>query len=324
MASSKKVDAEKQSVNEDLESHRKPTPEEAQAMLRGENRQHFEGLGLQWGVLLGGMPQQLMPQVVATVLKAGGTRPAWRWNVNKTDFYLMAWPKDEPVRACVVMAGPEGDKLHPLDAFPMAEGLPNDAKVAETHPWKVGVGGNVAVTMTEGRSPMWFYDPVFERDYDMLTEGVTQTFLLSGVCLSIRKALLDDITITKGPPFEVYAQDWLEKNPGKTGLDVPPLKFNLKGRHLIMPGRQFCEYQMRATVEDVDDCRLDRMDIRILYVSFPFDDRPSLQLPLYAPKSVLKDFDPKAGDEIDAYVWLQGRVTDQDEQLNDVPETPVQ
>lgn len=70
----------------------------------------------------------------------------------------------------------------------MAEGLPNDAKVAETHPWKVGVGGNVAVTMTEGRSPMWFYDPVFERDYDMLTEGVTQTFLLSGVCLSIRKA----------------------------------------------------------------------------------------------------------------------------------------
>ena len=91
MASSKKVDAEKQSVNEDLESHRKPTPEEAQAMLRGENRQHFEGLGLQWGVLLGGMPQQLMPQVVATVLKAGGTRPAWRWNVNKTDFYLMAW-----------------------------------------------------------------------------------------------------------------------------------------------------------------------------------------------------------------------------------------
>ena len=105
---------------------------------------------------------------------------------------------------------------------------------------------------------------------------------------------------------------------------MPPLKFNLKGRHLIMPGRQLCEYQMRATVEDVDDCKLDRMDIRILYVSFPFDDRPSLQLPLYAPKSVLKDFEPKAGDEIDAYVWLQGRVTDQDEQLNDVPETPVQ
>ena len=102
MASSKKVDAAKQSVNEDLESHRKPTPEEAQALLRGEYRQHFEGIGLQWGVLLGAMPQQLMPQVVATVLKAGGTRPAWRWNVNKTDFVLMAWPKDEPVRACVL------------------------------------------------------------------------------------------------------------------------------------------------------------------------------------------------------------------------------
>ena len=138
-------------------------------------------------------------------------------------------------------------------------------------------------------------------------------FSAEGVAKEMRQCGFDDITITKGPQFEVYAQDWLDKNPGKTGLDVPPLKFNLKGRHLIMPGRQFCEYQMRATVEDVDDCKLDRMDIRILYVSFPFDDRPSLQLPLYAPKSVLKDFDPKAGDEIDAYVWLQGRVIDMDE-----------
>ena len=66
------------------------------------------------------------------------------------------------------------------------------------------------------------------------------------------------------------------------------------------------------------------MDIKILYVSFPFDDRPNLQIPLYASKSVLRDYEPKAGEEIDAYVWLQGRVTDQDEQLNDVPETPVQ
>ena len=136
MASSKKVDAEKQSVNEDLESHRKPTPEEAQAMLRGENRQHFEGLGLQWGVLLGGMPQQLMPQVVATVLKAGGTRPAWRWNVNKTDFYLMAWPKDEPVRACVVMAGPEGTNCIPWMPSPWLKACPTTPKWPKPTPGK--------------------------------------------------------------------------------------------------------------------------------------------------------------------------------------------
>ena len=63
MASSKKVDAEKQSVNEDLESHRTPTPEEAQAMLRGENRQHDEALGDAWAVLLGQNPMAVMPQV---------------------------------------------------------------------------------------------------------------------------------------------------------------------------------------------------------------------------------------------------------------------
>ena len=36
-------------------------------------------------------------------------------------------------------------------------------------------------------------------------------------------------------------------------------------------------------------------------------------LPIYASKMVLRDYDPQEGDEVDAYVWLQGRVIDMDE-----------
>lgn len=299
-------------VPEASDAERLPSPEEVRAMLQGAQRKHFEGLGMPWAVLLGGAPQQLMPQVVATVLQEGGTRPSWRWNVNKTDFVLMAWPKDQPTRAAVVMAGPEGGKLRPLDAAPFIEGLPNDLIIAEVHPWQVGTGGNVAATMEEGRNPMWFYDPVYERDLEKLTPGVTQTILLAGLAFSVRKALLDEITVTKGPQFEVHAEAWLAENPGKSRLDVPPLKFPLAGRHLIMPGKQFCEYQIRAKIEQVDECELEKMNVKILYLSFPFDNRPNMELPLYVPASILKEYEPAEGEEIDAYIWLEGRINDQE------------
>ena len=310
MADNKNVDASSASAQESVEARRKPTPEEAKAMLEGAYRQHLEGLGLQWGVLLGGHPQQLMSQVVATVLQEGGTRPVWQWKVKNDDFVVMAWPQDSPVRASVTMSGPEGEKMRPVDACPLLEGLPNDMTVAELHPWQAGIGGNVGCTMEEGRKPLWFYDPMMERDHDDLTPGVTQTILLAGLALSLRKALLDELTITQGSAYEVHAESWLQQNPGKSRLDVPPLKIPLSGKHLIMPGQSFCEYQMRATVAQVEDCMLEKMPVKLLYLHFPFESREAMHLALYAPKTVLKDYEPKEGDEIDAYVWLQGRIVD--------------
>ena len=57
MADNKNVDIASASAQDGVEASRKPTPEEARAMLEGANRQHFEGLGIQWSVLLGGNPQ---------------------------------------------------------------------------------------------------------------------------------------------------------------------------------------------------------------------------------------------------------------------------
>lgn len=301
-------------------AERLPTPEEAKARLSGANRTHFEGLGTPWAVLLGADPSKLMPQVVATVLKDGGTRPAWRWTEKDTDYVLMAWPKEQPVRAAVLVSGPVGDKLRPVDAFPLLQGLPNDLTVDQVHPWQNGRGANVGARVTEGNNPMWFYDPLYVRDRADLTPGVEQTFLVAGLAFSVRKALLDDITITQGPYYEAHAQKWLEEHPGSGRLDVPPLKINMTGRHLIFPGRTFGEYQMRAKVERVDDHHLERMPVKVLYLSFPFEEHAPLLLPVYTPRTVVGDYEPKVGDEIDAYVWLQGRVVDMEDMNGTVPD----
>lgn len=289
--------------------------EEARALLEGRDRTHAEALGRQWAVVLGANPAQVMPQVVAQVLAEGGTRAAWQWMIGEQEHVVMAWPSDQPVRAAVVMRTQErGGQFKPCDAFPLLEGLPNDLTVAGTHPWASGSGANVAVTMMEGKNPMWFYDPFYLRDKNDLTPGVTHTFTLAGLALGIRKALLDDVTITQGPEYDAHALRWLRDHPGKTRLDVPPCKVPLNGRHMIMPGRVFGEYQMRATIEEVQDVQLEKMPLKLLRLCFPFHDRPPLSLPVYASAMVLGEYQPRAGEDADLYVWLQGRVIDFDPQ----------
>lgn len=289
---------------------KKPVKQDEQA--RGE-RLRAEGLGEVWGALTGQNPAAIMPQIVATVLKAGGTRPAWQWQRQGREFVMMAWPEDQPIRASVLMCGNPQDKLKPVSAVPLLEGLPNDLIVEAVQPRKEGMGADIGVSMIDDKSPMWFYDPFYSRDEDDLTPGVMHTFLLSGAILACRRALLDCITITQGPKFEAHAQAWLQSNPDKSRLDVPPLKIEIKNRHIIMPGRHFCEYEIRGVIEKVEEWQFEKMPIKTLYFSFPFDNRPSMLLPLYVSDRVLGDYIPEKGQEIEAYIWLEGRVIDMDQ-----------
>ncbi len=292
-----------------------PAPEAEQEARKlksalGADRVFAEGLGDAWGALTGRNPAEIIPQVVATVLHEGGTRPSWQWQNKGNEYVFMAWPKEQPCRAAVLMAGPEGEKLVPITAVPLLQGLPNDLEVAGVHPRSDGQGADVACAMGEGQNPMWFFDPFYMRDQADLTSGITHTFWLAGLAFGLRKALLDEVSLTQGPEFELFAEEWLKRNPDKQRKDLPPLKIDVRGKHLIMPGKRYGEYQMRATILKVDDYQLETMPGKVLHLQFPMEDRPPLALALYASRFILKDYEPAAGDEIDAYVWFQGRIID--------------
>jgi hypothetical protein len=276
----------------------------------GRERVHFEGLGDAWAAITGRNPAAIMSQIVGTVLHAGGTRPVWQWRRDGKEYVLMAWPQDQPARAAVLMAGEPEKELSPVTVAPLLEGLPNDLTVEEARPWERGHLANVAVSMIDGENPLWFFNPLYSRDIEALTPGVTHTFLLAGLAYGLRKALLDEISITRGPRYEAWATAWLTENPGKSGLDVPPLKVDMTGKRIILPGRNFCEYELRGLVEEVADCELEKMPLKILYLAFPFENREPMRLPVFVSKAVLGDYVPEQGHEVDAYVWLQGRIID--------------
>ncbi len=274
-----------------------------------DTRTHFEGLGRQWAVLVGN-PAGLMPQIVGTVAHSGATRPCWQRKDNNKETILLAWPQEEPIRAATVMQGEEEGKLKPVTAVPLIDGMSNDLTVEDSMVWESGVEGHVAVAIFEGRSPLWFYNPLYFRDKEDLTPGVTHTFNLAGLALGVRRALVDEMTVTQGPIYEAHAELWLHDNPDKSRLDVPPFKINLAGKQVIMPGRNFCEYEIRNTILEVDTSKLDKTEVYMLRMAFPIPDSKPLHIILYAPKHLLKDYEPKVGDDIDAYIWLQGRITD--------------
>lgn len=278
--------------------------------MSNDSRIHNPSLGDLWHALSGQNPAAIMPQIVATVIEAGGTRPPWRWQYQGKEYIAVAWPQDQPLRACVLMCGEPGAQLAPVNAFPLFEGLPNDLVVEASQPLEEGQGADVAVSMMEDKNPMWFFDPFYTRDVTDLTPGVVQTFWLAGCALGIRKAVLDHISLVSGPDFELFAKDWLEKNPDKSSQDVPPLQIDIAGKHFIQPGRCFGEYHIRATVEDIEDWQFDKMPVKSLTLIFPFDNRPALRLPLYVSQYVLNGYTPQKGDDIEAYVCLQGRIID--------------
>jgi len=273
-------------------------------------REHIEGLGDPWAALLTN-PAELMPQVVGTVLEAGGTRPAWQSKYLGQECVLMAWPQDSPIRAAVVMRGEEGGKLMPVTAVPLLEGALNDMTIDDLHPWSNGVEAAVAACRNEDAQPLWFYTPLYFRDrVALMTPGVRHTFMLAGLAYGVRRALLDDMSITGGPHFEVWAEKWLEENPDKTRLDVPPLKISLHGACVLLPTPQYTIYQLRAPILAVEESELSGEKIYILRLAFGLDTQEPLDLPIYASARACKKYVPKEGDEIDAVIWLQGRLLD--------------
>lgn len=273
-------------------------------------REHFEGLGKAWLTLLD-EPQRMLPNLIAVTLDKGGTRPVWRQNDEGLETMVMAWPAEAGLRVGVTMRGGLGDKLKPISCYPLLEGLPNDMTVEDSHIWENKSEGTVGACRNEGAEALWFYNPFFYRDKEDITQGVRQTFLISALAYGVRPALLDELTITEGLQYELYAKQWLDSHPGSTRLDVPQLTMPLAGARILIPDRFYSDYQTRVPISSVEEGKFGPEKIYMLIVEFGLNTENPLRFPLYTPERVCKKgYVPTAGDEIDALIWMQGRITD--------------
>ena len=273
--------------------------------------QHIESMGDKWFAL--GVDIKDINGVIGTTLELGGSRPSWSVKDDAMERMLMAWPSDSLLRTSVLLAGKPEDNLSVVAVAPFMEGFANTMTIQDTYPWKGGHAGEI-LAAAEDFPPFWFYAPLFFRDAEGEAKGRTCRFLLSGLCFGIRRALLDELTVTEGPAYEKHALEWMKQNPDKTRLDVPALKVPLKGRTLIDITDHCCEYQCRANIFDVASFMFgpekSQMTIYRFGVGFGNPEKPVYAI-IYAPERVcVKGYEPKEGDDVDMIFWLQGRVDD--------------
>lgn len=273
--------------------------------------QHIESMGDKWFAL--GVTLKDINGVIATTLELGGSRPAWSMRDDEVERMLMAWPSDSLLRTSVLMAGKPEGSLSVVAVAPFMEGFANTMTIQDVYPWKDNHAGEI-LAATENFPPFWFYDPLFFRDAEGEVKGKSCQILLSGLCFGIRRALLDELTVTEGPAYEKHALEWMKQHPDKTRLDVPALKIPLKGRTLIDITDRCCEYQCRANIFDVDSFMFgpknSQMKIYRFGVGFGDPENPLYAI-IYVPERVcVKGYEPKEGDDVDMIFWLQGRVDD--------------
>lgn len=270
---------------------------------------HYEGMGDKWVSLLAD-PATELPEMVAWVLHKGVTRPAWQVATAKKETMLVVCPQDAELRSSVTMSGKPGADMQPVCVVPFLEGLPMDLTVEDIRPWKSESEAYVAASRNEGGSPIWFHAPLYFRDKDALTPGVRHTFKLAALAYGVRRALLDEMTITEGPEYEAFCLEWLAQNPDKTRLDVPQLTASLEGARILQPGEYFGDYQLRAPIDAMEETTFAEMKIYKLLIRLGVNTDNPLDLMVYAPENTCK-ITPKVGDEIDALIWLQGRIIDE-------------
>ena len=274
--------------------------------------QHPESMGDKW-VALGINPKEING-VIAVTLELGGTRPVWGVKDDNVERMVMAWPQEGLLRSSVTVAGKPEGQLATVAVAPLMEGFVNELTVRATHAWKGGHAGEIAAQPEVGTPPIWFYDPLYFRDIEGLAEGETRKFFLSGLCYGLRRALLDELTITEGPYYEEHAKQWMIANPDKSRLDVPPLKIPLKGKTIIDITDKACEYQCRASIFEVDSFDFGPGEAAKKIYRFGIvigDPECPVYLIMYAPaERIAKGYEPKEGDDVDMIFWMQGRIVD--------------
>ncbi len=282
--------------------------------------QHIENMVKYWSTLLQDVKE--LPQVLAATTKHGGTRPVWQRNDGKLEHILLAWPAESTLRSATIVSGKPDGKLDPCTIIPFMEGIANELRVEKTYAWKNKIEGSVGCAIGDADGGingeidqvLWFYDPLYFRDKNIdLTEGVEQSFYMSGLCLAVRPALLDEITITSGPEYEARVALWLKQNPDKTRLDAPSLKIDMRGQRILAPTPIACEYQARATIHNVESFGFgpENGQVKVYRFVVTFGQKKHLHLMMYAAAKVCQNnYEPKDGDEVDLIFWLQGRIAD--------------
>ena len=153
----------------------------------------------------------------------------------------------------------------------------------------------MSATCNEGANPLWFYSPFLFRDRKNSPPASAIPSLSPGSPTGLRRALLDETTITEGVEYERYVAEWLALKSGQDPPRRPQLTVWISGgASHRRPGDVASEYQIRVPVTSVEEMHIQTKSIYMLIGGFGLTPNP-LRSSLRSER--VSKIVPQAGDE---------------------------
>lgn len=189
----------------------------------------------------------------------------------------------------------------------LMEGYPNKLTIKGTYTWQNKLEGEVCGYLNN-ITTVDFYSPLFYKEYEQYILGQQKIFYLSALAYKIEKTKKEKLIVNKGALYELKLKEFLEKNPNKTAKDMPPVILNMGEASVLLNRGYVAEYEYQAPVLDVEYTHFGTQKITILLISVLryVESDDSLKIKLYITDSMLKDYNPKVGDNIQGILWMNG------------------
>ena len=192
------------------------------------------------------------------------------------------------------------------------EGKTNRLTIEEIRIDENGIEGWVEASTIDGRTVI-FFDPYLFLNKDRYRIKESHNIVLSGLAMQFRKAEVDSFTVDKGPMIEIERQRVLEKNPGADVSQIKTVEISLKGSTLYIPfPKEPGEGEFRATVLAVNFFICEGYEFCRVHMNLhPEDEGPAVTYEMYVSGHVLNGYRPSVGDDVEGFVWLQGRLAEE-------------
>ena len=218
-------------------------------------------------------------------------------------------------------------------AYPVcAEGITHRLCIDAIHPWKNTIEGVLEASIPGGAGVIWFFDPFFYRNKDEYIVSREVEICIAGLAYTFRKAETADLEITAGAMLDIHRQQLLDRNPDVDVSEITSVPISMKGAAIYFPrSTRNGDADIRTQVKCVEYFEVAGKEFCRIRGTIMKPGEQSFDAYIYVASHVLQEYRPEVGDDIDAFVWMQGYLlppsytpTMQEQEYIDLSTNPVQ
>jgi hypothetical protein len=229
------------------------------------------------------------------------------FNDTKKVFYSVN-PICNPVQICILNVINESAKSISVDSFyPIVEGIENEITILDTYVWENNLEGEVIACFNDAVE-ISFFSPFYCKEFENIQEKTVKVFL-AGIADSVNVVNdEDDLTINKGPVYEMQLNDFLAKSTDKTECDFGSVTVSFKSATVFLPTDYASYFQFRGQIQTIETVFLFDIEILKIKLCIVKADDKELNVYIYVSKNRVKYSELKTGCNIEGIVTLRGYI----------------